>query len=220
LVLIDGIQKFYTITICGVKKKGEIQVGMIRGDSKDYDLLEKWSKNFDCQGYKTCEIGVREGLGSKIIMDGVLNNYIHVGVDPYANLKYQHYDNGPAYTADYTDEMRDTLLYDLMPYRKQGKFTLCNMTDEDFMNVSKHKDSKFAFVHFDGPHTTRAVLTEAIWFANRSAPHTRFVFDDHNTYAMSTIAYALTFFGFQCHGMGDTKCMLAKVPPPKITEEK
>jgi hypothetical protein len=193
---------------------------MIRGDSKDYDLLEKWTKNFDCQGYKTCEIGVREGLGSKIIMDGVLNNYIHVGVDPYANLKYQHYDNGPAYTADYTDEMRDTLLYDLMPYRKQGKFTLCNMTDEDFMNVSKHKDSKFAFVHFDGPHTTRAVLTEAIWFANRSAPHTRFVFDDHNTYAMSTIAYALTFFGFQCHGMGDTKCMLAKVPPPKITEEK
>jgi hypothetical protein len=153
-------------------------------------------------------------------MDGVLNNYIHVGVDPYANLKYQHYDNGPAYTADYTDEMRDTLLYDLMPYRKQGKFTLCNMTDEDFMNVSKHKDSKFAFVHFDGPHTTRAVLTEAIWFANRSAPHTRFVFDDHNTYAMSTIAHALTFFGFQTHGMGDNKCMLAKVPPPKITEEK
>ncbi len=40
---------------------------MIRGDSTDYDLLNKWSKDFDCQGYKTCEIGVREGLGSKII---------------------------------------------------------------------------------------------------------------------------------------------------------
>jgi hypothetical protein len=56
---------------------------MIRGDSSDYDLLEKWTKDFDCQGYKTCEIGVREGLGSKIIMDNVRNNYIHVGVDPY-----------------------------------------------------------------------------------------------------------------------------------------
>ncbi len=164
---------------------------MIKGDGIDYDLLEKWSKDFDCQGYKTCEIGVREGLGSKIIMDGVCNNYIHVGVDPYGDLVYEHIDNQKNYKWDgfeignaptYPDSMRDTLLYDMMPYRKEGKFTLCNMTDEDFMNISKHKDSKFAFVHFDGPHTTRAVITEAIWFANRSAPHTRFVFDDHKYY--------------------------------------
>ena len=25
---------------------------MIRGDSSDYDLLEKWTKGFDCQGLK------------------------------------------------------------------------------------------------------------------------------------------------------------------------
>ena len=202
---------------------------MIRGDSAEYDLLEKWAKNFDCQGYKTCEIGVRDGLGSKIIMDNVVNNYIHVGVDPYGDRVYQHCDDQAQRTWDgfeqgvaptYPDSMRDTLLKDMMPYRQQGKFTLCNMTDTEFMNESKHRDSKFAFVFFDGPHTTRDVLTEAIWFANRSAPHTRFVFDDHNTYQMSTIAYALTFFGFQCHGMGDTKCMLAKVPEIKITEDK
>jgi hypothetical protein len=59
---------------------------MIRGDSTDYELLEKWSKGFDCQGFKSCEIGVREGLGSKIIMDNVVNNYIHVGVDPYGRF--------------------------------------------------------------------------------------------------------------------------------------
>ena len=183
---------------------------MIRGDSTDYDLLEKWSKDFDCQGYKTCEIGVREGLGSKIIMDGVRNNYIHVGVDPYANLKYQHYDNGPAYTADYTDEMRDTLLNDLMPYRKQGKFTLCNMTDKDFMTVSKHQDSKFAFVHFDGPHTTKDVLNESIWFANRCAPHTRFVFDDYKTYDMALIARCLEYFGFKVIESAKNKCLMEK----------
>ena len=192
---------------------------MIRGDSSDYDLLEKWSKNFDCQGYKTCEIGVREGLSSKIIMDNVKNNYIHVGVDPYGDRVYQHcddqadrtwigYEKGVAPT--YPDSMRDTLLYDMMPYRKQGKFTLCNMTDTEFMNESKHKDSKFAFVHFDGPHMTKDVLTEAIWFTNRCAPHTRFVFDDHNTYEMSLIAHALTFFGFKTVEMGQTKCLLEK----------
>ena len=185
---------------------------MIRGDSKEYELLEKWTKDFDCEGHYTCEIGVREGLGSKIIMDNVLNNYLHVGIDPYANLKYQHYDNGPAYTADYTDDMRDTMLTDFREYRNQGKFRLANMTDKLFMSHPDHQDMTFAFVHFDGPHMSKEVMTEAIWFAERSAPHCRFVFDDHNTYAMSTIAYALTLYGFQTHGMGDNKCMLAKVP--------
>ena len=36
---------------------------MIKGDSTDYELLKKWTKGFDCQGFKSCEIGVREGLG-------------------------------------------------------------------------------------------------------------------------------------------------------------
>lgn len=193
---------------------------MIRGDSSEYDLLEKWAKGFDCKGYKTCEIGVREGLGSKIIMDNVINNYIHVGVDPYGDRVYQHTDDqasrqwrgfekGVAPT--YPDTMRDTLLYDFKSKRNEGKFVLCNMTDTKFMNDSEHKNSTFAFVHFDGPHMTKDVITEAIWFANRSAPHTRFVFDDHNTYDMSVITHALTYFNFKTKEMGDSKCLLEKI---------
>jgi len=192
---------------------------MIRGDSTDYDLLEKWTKGFDWQGYKSCEIGVREGLGSKIIMDNVINNYIHVGVDPYGDLEYQHCDDQADRTwqgfekgvaPTYPDSMRDTMLHDFKPYRNQGKFTLCNMTDTKFMNDTEHRHSTFAFVHFDGPHMTKDVLTEAIWFANRSAPHTRFVFDDHDTYEMSTIAHALTFFGFKTKEMGENKCLMER----------
>lgn len=183
---------------------------MIRGDSGEYELLTKWSKDFDCQGHKSCEIGVREGLGSKIIMDNVKNNYIHVGVDPYGNLNYQHYDNGPSYTADYTDKMRDTMLNDFKEYRNAGKFTLCNMTDTKFMNDTEHRHSTFSFVHFDGPHMTRDVLTEAIWFANRCAPHTRFVFDDHKKYSMDVIAYALTAFDFKTIEIGEHKICLER----------
>jgi len=183
---------------------------MIRGDSKDYELLEKWTKDFDCQGYKTCEIGVREGLGSKIIMDNVKNNYTHVGVDPYGNLKYQHYDNGPAYTADYTDQMRDTMLNDFKSYRNQGKFTLCNMTDTQFMNDSEHRHSTFALVHFDGPHMTKDVMTEAVWFANRSAAGTRFVFDDYPKYNMSIVAKCLELYGFLITDKGENKCLMTK----------
>ena len=192
---------------------------MIRGDSTDYDLLDKWSKDFDCQGYKTCEIGVREGLGSKIIMDNVRNNYIHVGVDPYGDLVYQHCDDQPnrqwighepGVAPTYPDSMRDQMLYDFKSYRNEGRFTLCNMTDTKFMNDTEHKNSKFAFVHFDGPHMTRDVITEAICFANRSAPHTRFVFDDHNEYAMSVIANSLLYFDFKTKEMGKNKCLLEK----------
>ena len=192
---------------------------MIRGDSSDYDLLEKWTKGFDCQGYKTCEIGVREGLGSKIIMDNVRNNYIHVGVDPYGDLVYQHCDDQPDRTwhgfekgvaPTYPDSMRDQMLHDFKPYRNEGKFILCNMTDTQFMNATEHKDSKFAFVHFDGPHMTRDVITEAVWFANRSAPHTRFVFDDHDTYGMSVIANLLLYYDFKTIEMGQNKCLLER----------
>jgi hypothetical protein len=183
---------------------------MIRGDSSDYDLLDKWTKGFDCQGYKTCEIGVREGLGSKIIMDNVVNSYIHVGVDPYGNLKYQHYDDTGAYTCDYTDDMRDTMLNDFKPYRNQGKFTLCNMTDTQFMNDTEHRHSTFAFVHFDGPHMTKDVMTEAVWFANRSVKGTRFVFDDYKKYNTALIAQVLEFYNFKVIESGKNKCLLEK----------
>ena len=76
---------------------------MIKGDSEEYDLLEKWSK-FDCQGHYSCEIGVRQGLGSKIIMDNVINNKTHVGIDPYGNLSYQHYDR--KYTFSWPERWR------------------------------------------------------------------------------------------------------------------
>jgi hypothetical protein len=106
--------------------------------------------------------------------------------------------------------MRDQMLKDFEPYIKTGKFTPCIMTDTDFMTVSKHASSKFAFVHFDGPHMTRDVITESVWFANRCAPHTRFVFDDYPKYEMSTIAHALTFFDFKTKEMGDNKCLLER----------
>ena len=183
---------------------------MIRGDSIEYDLLNKWTKDFDCQGYKSCEIGIREGLASKIIMDNVVNNYLHIGIDPYGNLSYQHYDHTGEYTCDYTDVMRDTMLNDFKPYRNAGKFSLYNMTDALFMSHPDNQDKKFAFVHFDGPHMTKDVITEAVWFANRSAPNTRFVFDDYPKYDMDKISMVLGYWNFKTVKAGINKILLEK----------
>ena len=181
---------------------------MIRGDSKEYKLLAKWAIDFDCQGYKTVEIGVREGLGSKIILESCTNYFMHIGIDPYANLKYSHYDGGPPITCDYTNKMRDQLLEDFKPYK--GKFQLANITDCEFMEFRAFGESTYAFVHFDGPHRSRDVMTQALWFANRSAPHTRFVFDDYPGYKMKIIAVALTLFNFKTLEKGAKKICLEK----------
>ena len=192
---------------------------MIRGDSAEYDLLEKWSKNFDCNGYYSCEVGVREGLGSKIIMDNVINNYLHIGIDPYGDLVYQHLDNqkdcqweglekGVAPT--YSDNLRDQLLEDFKPYIEKGKFILSNVTDTMFMTNPSNQDKKFALVHFDGPHMTRDVITEAVWFANRSAPITRFIFDDYPQYNQRIINEMLVYFGFIVKEEGENKILLEK----------
>ena len=192
---------------------------MISGDSYEYELLERWTKGFDCQGYKSCEIGVNKGHGSKVIMDNIINNYIHVGVDPYDDLVYQHFDiqkfmqwegHEIGVAPTYSNAVRDQMLYDLKPYRNQGKFTLCNMTDTKFMNESDHRNSKFAFVFFDGPHMTKDVITEAVWFAQRTAPITRFVFDDYPMYDMNLIANIMKYYGFKGLEKGKNKVCLEK----------
>jgi hypothetical protein len=188
---------------------------MIRGDSKDYNLLDNWVRSLKIKTDKvlTCEIGVREGLGSKIIMDGVrgirgqaTGGYMHIGIDPYGNLKYQHYDNSPAYTADYTNEMRLQLEKDLSDYKE---FKLFHMTDKEFMR--RYSDyGPFNLVHFDGPHMTRHVLNEAIFFAERSEQYTKFIFDDFKGYNMTLIAEALEYYGFKTIDKGENKICLEK----------
>ena len=99
---------------------------MIQGDSTEYEKLAEWVKTLPIYSDSlteilTCEIGVREGLGSKIIMDGIKKKlpealYKHIAIDPYDNLKYQHYDDSPAYTADYTNEMRNQMEIDFKSY--------------------------------------------------------------------------------------------------------
>jgi len=189
---------------------------MIESDSGESELLEKWAKDFDCQGYYSCEIGVRKGGSSKIIMDNVKNNFLHVGVDPYGDRKYEHFDKGSGIrhnsgvSPTYPDTMRDEMLKDFKWYLNSGKYRFHNMTDTDFMQHPQYKESKFAFVMLDGPHTTNDVLTEAVWFANKSAPNARIVFDDWITYNMLLITDALKYFGFQTIESGNNKLMMEK----------
>jgi hypothetical protein len=188
---------------------------MIRGDSSEYELLKKWCETTPVysprERFYSCEIGVREGLGSKIIMDSFKERiqgtpYMHFGVDPYGNLEYQHYDNTGAYTCDYTDDMYEQMMKDFESY---PMFYFTKMTDTEFMNQYTNIDY-FNFVHFDGPHMTKDVITESVWFANKSVKGTRFIFDDYPKYDMPFISKILEKYGFKTIEAGKNKICLER----------
>ena len=181
----------------------------IRGDSTEYELLKKWCETLpffqEPKSVTTCEIGVREGLGSKIIMLGLRARigkkpYQHIGIDPYGNLKYQHYDNSEEYTEDYTESMRLEMQKDFSDHKE---FTFFHMKDIDYMNYFATQPLVYDLVHFDGPHMTKDVI--------RSRKGTRFIFDDYGKYRMDDISKTLEYFGFNISESGENKIMLQRL---------
>ena len=181
---------------------------MIRGDSTEYELIQKWCETSPWKGKEfatSLEIGIREGMGTKIILD-TFKPHIHIGIDPYGNLEYQHYDSSGAYRCDYTDDMYHQMMIDFKDY---SNFQMYKMTDIDFMN-RHHFMGPYHFVHFDGPHMTIDVIREAVHFADRAEVGTRFVFDDYPKYNMSHIADMLGYWNFRILEKGTNKICLEK----------
>lgn len=201
----------------------------IRGDSIEYDLLKKWCETLpffeEPKSVTTCEIGVREGLGSQVIMMGLKNRignkpYKHVAIDPYGSREYEHFDNqkkrGIKWKRDgawtdippvYPNEMKTELEKD---FADNKNFDFYHLTDIEYMNKFISEDKIFDLVHFDGPHTTKDVLREALWFADKSRRGTRFIFDDYFVYDVKTIGKALSYWGFKVLEQGNNKMMMQK----------
>ena len=191
---------------------------MIRGDSTEYEILEEACKSLEGDDLFTAEIGVREGQGSKIILDSfVSKKHWHIGIDPYGNLNYQHYDSSSSYVCDYTNEMKLKLLKDL----NYPNFTLFSLGDDEFMErfhdgVPIYRDKKeirnqYDLVHFDGPHKSLDVIKEAIFFAERSKAGTVFIFDDYPKYNMDSILKIIVNdFGFMLLKQGKNKISLKR----------
>ena len=191
---------------------------MIQGDSVEYEIIKEACQSLTNDKLLTCEIGVRQGQGSKIILEElVFKNHWHIGIDPYGNLNYEHYDNSGAYTCDYTNDMKLQLIKDL-DYKN---FTLFPMGDDEFMKRfhdgvpiyrnEKEIINKYDLVHFDGPHKTYDVIKEAMFFAERSHAGTVFIFDDYPKYDMDLILKVIVNeFGFMLLKQGKNKISLKR----------
>lgn len=190
---------------------------MIKGDSTEYEILKEACESLEDNNLFTIEIGVRQGAGTKIILDTLKDkNHWHLGVDPYGNLNYEHYDDSGAYTCDYTNSMKLQLIKDI----DYENFTLFPMGDDEFMKRfhdgvpiyrnEKEVINKYDLVHFDGPHKTIDVLKEVLFFAERSKPGTVFIFDDYPKYNLTSIEDVLKWWGFKTIERGSNKALLEK----------
>jgi|TARA_R100000084_G_scaffold37187_1_gene14907 hypothetical protein len=191
---------------------------MIEGDGQEYEILIEACKSLTSDNLLTAEIGVRRGLGSKLILMNLKEkNHWHIGIDPYGNLNYQHYDIPKSYTSNYTNEMKQELIKDL-DYKN---FTLFQMGDDEFMKrfsdgvpiyrEKKEIINKYDLVHFDGPHKSVDVIKESIFFGERSHKGSVFVYDDYRYYDMDAVLKIIVNeFGFMLLKQGKAKISLKR----------
>lgn len=168
------------------------------GDSKDYGVITRAIEAIPTNKKgMSCEIGLREGGGTKFIMDALqksqLHYKVHIAVDPFGNLIYARKD-GIDKRMDYTNSMRDMSLGHVYTYAmKTGvNFIFINLEDTEFFNrysdgVPVYSDNKYLleeyiFVHFDGPHQVSLVYDEFTWFNERMTKGSTIVFDDVSDY--------------------------------------
>ena len=191
---------------------------MIAGDSREYEILVEACESLTSDNLLTAEIGVRQGLGSKLILENLKNKkHWHIGIDPYGNISYEHFDDQPSIVCNYTNSMKVNLLRDL----NFENFTLYQLGDDEFMKsfydgVPIYREKKeiintYDLVHFDGPHKTVDVINEAIFFGKRSKPGSVFVFDDYPYYDMDAVLKIIVNeFSFELLKQGKSKISLKR----------
>lgn len=158
-----------------------------------YNVMEGGAKLIKGVPGLTCEIGVRRGLGSVVIMKACQDNNdkrVHVGIDPWGHLPY----NADGGRSNYTNKMKRETLRDLYAWCciTEQEFLMFIMKDTEFFErfaagVPVHEwesslVNEYAYVYIDGPHHTAAVTTEVEFFEPRSPVGAVWQFDNTNTY--------------------------------------
>jgi hypothetical protein len=138
---------------------------MIEGDSKEYEVFEEAIKQLTNPIGATVEIGVRRGMGSKLIIDSFRKHHPnvklnHLGIDPYGNIEYNPMEAHKNIRLDYTNDMKRDAILDFT--KDYPEFHLICLEDTEFFkrfadgypvyDQYKIMLSKYDLIHFDGPH--------------------------------------------------------------------
>jgi hypothetical protein len=195
-------------------------------DSREYDILGEaaWMIR-DIDGL-TCEIGVREGGGTKVILDMTIASgrpKVHIAIDPFGNIEYQHWEDRIE-RIDYTNKMKNRMLQNLYGYCSQtgAECLFFPLEDTEFFkryadgvpiyDNYKRIENKYALVFFDGPHTTELVKNEFNFFKDKIPVGGVLVFDDIDQYPhMERLDEYIQSYGFQIVRKGSCKLSYKRI---------
>lgn len=194
-------------------------------DSREYDILERAVCMVHNVDGLTCEIGVREGGGTKIIMDNLIKtkqNKTHIAIDPFGNIEYNHWEN-VVQRLDYTNKMRNNMLVNLYSYCNDLNMDCLFFPLEDTEFFKRYADgvpvynnyktiiNEYSLVFFDGPHTTELIKNEFDFFKSRIPTGGMIVFDDIDQYPhMSKLDPYIQENGFKFVEKGQCKISYIK----------
>ena len=180
---------------------GHYQSGL-NTDGLDYHILYDAAQRIKGVDGLTCELGIREGGSSAMIIQACLDNNdkrIHVGVDPYGNIEFLHpHADGTEgkIRSDWTNDMKQRSMPKLYQFCLDHKVEFqffCLECTEFFKryadgipiyNEYKQMANKYALVFFDAPPSPDGMTkyVEAEFFQSRTPVGGIFVFDDVKIY--------------------------------------
>lgn len=194
-------------------------------DSREYHILQHAVEHVSMVEGFTCEIGVREGGGTQMILEALrhsLQNKIHVAIDPFGNIEYEHWETKKE-RLDYTNQMKNRMLAQLYTYCSEHnqEVLFFPLEDSDFFkryadgipiyNEYKQRVNTYAMVFFDGPHTTSLVQSEFDFFREKMPPGGTMVFDDIDQYPhMERLDMYIQSHGFRILEQGECKISYIK----------
>lgn len=195
-------------------------------DSREYEILGEAAWMIRDVDGMTCEIGVREGGGTKVILDMTIQSgrpKVHIAIDPFGNIEYQHWENRVE-RLDYTNKMKNTMLQHLYAYcsRTGAECLFFPLEDTEFFkryadgvpiyDNYKRIENKYALVFFDGPHTTELVKNEFDFFKDKVPIGGTLVFDDIDQYPhMENLDEYIRSYGFEIVRKGLCKISYKRV---------
>ena len=187
-------------------------------DKEDYSvLLEALDACKDITGLG-CEVGVREGHGSYLMMKHSPEQRCHVCIDPYGNIEYKSWE----VRCDRLNQYDDAMFYNAMvrlysaAIHLERHLVFYPLEDNEFQTRfdngvpiytknEKRVMGTYAMVHLDGPHTTQTVLNETQFFVKRMERGGCVVYDDIQQYQHGVVDTFLTQHDFKCIRKTDKK---------------
>ena len=173
---------------------------MLRDNGHHYHVLINATKKIKGIPGLTCEVGLREGGGSKYIVDALMENEdfnrTHIAIDPYGSIPYIQSEEKVRGNADepkgpYPNKMMKRCLSEMYfyIYDKDIEFLFFPLEDTEFFmryadGIPVYKDGRkfyrniYALTYLDGPHSTNSTMREAVFFGERTNIGGVMIFDD------------------------------------------